>query len=491
MKYRTKLYLAIFAITIASFGFGVGFIISDFFEHVIVYESASAVSVAATTAVFLNPEDLKKIRTPADMNTATYRKIQTELRHARDANQRQHLWVSWLYIVRPDPTDPKTIVYVVDAESNPSLTGYPGEALTPVSYVGLPEHLDHPWSSGHIYTDAWGSFLTGYAPIFDAEGHYVATVGADFPGERILAIRIHYIESIVYIFCGVIVLSFVGSYLLSRRETKSLRTLHKAVQEIGKGNLDLTVTVGTRDEFEDLAKQINAMTQGLKERERLKVGMTRYVSEHILDQIISSEIPAKLEGERRKVTILFSDIRGFTHLSEAMPPEQVVALLNEYFEAMIEVIFRHKGTLDKFLGDGIMVEFGAPLEDPEQERHAIETAIEMQQELSKLNALWKEANRPTLNIGIGIHTGLAIVGSIGSAKRMEYTAIGDTVNIASRLQAATKSLNQPILASTATFGSLLGHFKSKDLGPIKLPGREEPVHVYAVEPSAPSALGPA
>jgi adenylate cyclase len=220
------------------------------------------------------------------------------------------------------------------------------------------------------------------------------------------------------------------------------------------------------------------MTKGLRERERLKLNFSRYVSDHVLQKILSSTKPTKLEGERRKITVLFSDIRQFTHLSESLPPEQVVALLNEYFKVMLDIIFEHKGTLDKFIGDGLMVEFGAPLDDEIQEKNAITTAIDMQKALEKLNTTWKQ---PNIQVGIGIHTGFAIVGNVGSEKRMDYTAIGDTVNVAFRLEQMTKSTNRSILISEDTYQAIKEEFSAESLGPITLPGREEPIRVYAIE----------
>ena len=220
-----------------------------------------------------------------------------------------------------------------------------------------------------------------------------------------------------------------------------------------------------------LGNAINSMTKGLRERERLKLNFARYVSQHVMDTILKSEHVAKLEGERRKITVLFSDIRQFTQLSERLRPEDVVSLLNEYFEVMLDVIFRHQGTLDKFLGDGIMVEFGAPLDDEKQELHAVQTAIGMQRELKKLVMKWEKEGRPKIEIGIGVHTGLAVVGNIGSEKRIEYTAIGDTVNVASRLEQATKLLKKPILISETTYEGIKDTFKALSLGPMILPGR--------------------
>ena len=190
-----------------------------------------------------------------------------------------------------------------------------------------------------------------------------------------------------------------------------------------------------------------------------------------------------LKGERRRITVLFSDIRGFTTIAEVMRPEAVVRLLGEYFERMVEVVMRHQGTIDKFLGDGMMVIFGAPLDDAYQEEHAVAAAIEMQRELSTLSTKWQAEGRPTIRMGIGINSGAAIVGNIGSDQRMEYTAIGDTVNLASRLESASKELNVEIVVSEQTYDAVRPLFRWKSVGEVTVRGRVEPVRAYSVEGS--------
>jgi len=200
-----------------------------------------------------------------------------------------------------------------------------------------------------------------------------------------------------------------------------------------------------------------------------------------MDQLLSENPNLNLLGERKKITVLFSDIRHFTQISEKMSPESVVTLLNDYFDTMLKVVFKHYGTIDKFIGDGLMVEFGAPLPDFEQEIHACRCAIEMQKELKKLNERFEKENRPTLQIGIGVHTGYAIVGNIGTETRMEYTAIGDCVNVASRLEQATKTYKASIIVSEDTFESLGNEFQGKSLGTVTLPGREKEINIFSLE----------
>jgi adenylate cyclase len=178
------------------------------------------------------------------------------------------------------------------------------------------------------------------------------------------------------------------------------------------------------------------------------------------------------------VTALFSDIRGFTGLAERMAPADVVALLNEYFTEMAEIIFRHDGTLDKYVGDEIMAVFGTPVCVPDHSRCAVTVALEMQHALCSLRETWLKENKPAFQIGIGIASGTAIAGYVGSPKRMEFTAIGDIVNVGRRLCANA----QPgqILVCEKIAERVSEQVTVKPLGPIVLKGREKPVSVYEV-----------
>jgi len=223
------------------------------------------------------------------------------------------------------------------------------------------------------------------------------------------------------------------------------------------------------------------MGTGLSQRESLKKNFARYVSSYILEKTLQMGTPLSVGGQRKKITVLFSDIQDFARITEKYPPEEITQLLNDYFSMMIEIIFKYEGTLDKFLWDGLMAEFGAVQDDPLQEKHAALAAFEMETAIQGLYQKWQKEGKPPLEIGIGIHTGLAIVGNIGSKKRMEYTAIGDTVNVASRLQKHCKEKNTTILISEMTQEAIQNDFTFKDLGKVALEGREEGVSVFSIE----------
>jgi adenylate cyclase len=213
-----------------------------------------------------------------------------------------------------------------------------------------------------------------------------------------------------------------------------------------------------------------------KSREQAVQMFSRFVNPHVVQELLAHGGLSRA-GESRQITILFSDIRGFTTLSEKRTPQQVVELLNRYFTLQVEVVFRHGGTLDKFIGDCIMALWGAPLDDPEHARHAVEAALEMAEVLQRFKHELGEADAD-FDVGIGIHTGPAVVGLIGSEQRREFTAIGDTVNLGSRIEGLTKGVSR-ILVSRETMEACGDAFEFKSFGSFKVKGREQEVELFA------------
>lgn len=480
MKYRTRLYLGFTITSVVSGILALSIVYERTKSHLFEHIREQLESIPATTAALIDPALLMQVRTRADENSAPYHTLQNQLNKVRSSNQWSHIKIQYLYIVKPDPNAPGMVMTLVDAAKPPEEPSHVGDLHSDTMY-DLLNHLSKPYSPKRKLTDEFGSFLSGYAPIFDGNGNYIASVGADVDAR--IALR-EDTTLFYYAACGLaasIALSLVLAHFLSKQATESLKSLSHSVHEIGKGKFEVRTHLRTNDEFDALAQGINDMAKGLQERERLKVNFAHYVSQHVWEKIVKSERPMALEGERKKVTVLFSDIREFSRIAEQHPPEMVVALLNEYFETMLEAIFKYSGTLDKFIGDGVMVEFGAPLDDNEQEKHAVTAAIFMQKKLEKLNEKWTGEGKPRVLMGIGIHTGIAIVGNMGTQQRMEYTAIGDTVNIAARLEQLTKIVKKPILISEMTLLGIKDAYPTTNLGPMHLPGRKERVHVYSVD----------
>ena len=220
-----------------------------------------------------------------------------------------------------------------------------------------------------------------------------------------------------------------------------------------------------------------------REKRQVKKLFSRYVPKDVYEQLMDDPARAALGGRRRRMTVLFSDVRGFTAMSEKVAPEQVVSLLNEYFSRMVRILFEHRGTLDKFVGDMVMGLFGAPLDDDDHAEHAVQAALAMTRELDELNAEWEAAGRPRLDIGIGISTGDMVAGNIGSDTIMSYTVIGDTVNLGARLESLNKDYGSRIIISEATREALKGRYDIRPLGEVVVKGKSRPVAIYEVKRS--------
>lgn len=224
-----------------------------------------------------------------------------------------------------------------------------------------------------------------------------------------------------------------------------------------------------------------------KEAERIKLKSTfeRYVSPQVVDLVVQQSEDGCLQNELREVTVLFSDIRGFTSISERLSPEEIVKMLNSYFNAMTKVIFKYEGTVDKFIGDAVMAVFGAPiLHDsrygPSEAQRAVYTAIEMRDVFGMLARRWSSENPifDGIHIGIGVNTGVVVAGNIGSVMSMQYAVIGDTVNTASRITSAAKG--GQVLASERTFREIRNLVEARELPPITVKGKKDPLVVYEI-----------
>ncbi len=215
----------------------------------------------------------------------------------------------------------------------------------------------------------------------------------------------------------------------------------------------------------------------ISDEKRLKSTMYRYMTQELAEELLKLD-DAKLGGDRKEVSILFSDIRGYTTLTENLEAEEVVSMLNEYFESMVEAVFKYKGTLDKYIGDAIMAVYGSPLPLEEHAWMSVQTALEMRQRLQEFNARRHAEHKPRINIGIGINSDVVISGNIGCSKRMEFTAIGDGVNLGSRLESVSKQYGSDIILSDKTYYACQENVWARELDYIRVKGRNEPVAIY-------------
>ena len=215
-----------------------------------------------------------------------------------------------------------------------------------------------------------------------------------------------------------------------------------------------------------------------RERKRIKGAFSFYVSKSVMNEMLQNPDRLKLGGEKKDLTVLFSDIRGFTNISEGMTPEELVGLLNEYLTVMTDIVFKYDGTLDKYIGDAIMAIYGAPISREDHPASACRSALHMMTELQRLNERWIGEGKKPVDIGIGINTGTMMVGNMGSEQRFDYTVMGDAVNLGSRLEGANKEYRSNILISESTYGRVKDEFVCMEVDTIRVVGKNIPVKIY-------------
>jgi adenylate cyclase len=277
---------------------------------------------------------------------------------------------------------------------------------------------------------------------------------------------------------GVMLLAFVLAVLLARRLSAPLVQLEAAARRVRLGSLDVEVPVQGTDEVGRLAGAFNEMVAGLRQRDQIQGLFKRYLAPQVVDELIRNPEKAAPGGERRELTVLFIDLVGFTSLSEEMSPEALVDLLNGYFERATEVLVRHGATLDKFIGDAIMCFWNAPLPQQDHAARACLTALGLLHVVDVLAPELQARGMPRLDCRIGINTGAGVVGNIGSRVAQDYTVIGDSVNLASRLEGAAKVYGTRTLVSEDTVREAGDAVLARELDWLRVKGRQLPVRVY-------------
>ena len=283
---------------------------------------------------------------------------------------------------------------------------------------------------------------------------------------RILLIVISLLALLVSVFGGAFIASSV---------TRPVGKLVEFARRIQGGDYTQEVELRQQDELGQLGQAFNDMSKGLFERDKVQNLLGKVISPEIAQELIKSDV--QLGGEEKEITVLFTDLRDFTGLSESRTPVEVLDFLNEYLTRMTAVIDNHGGVVDKYIGDAIMALFGAPLPMADHADRAVACALALTEELKACNLAFQERGWPQLAMGVGVHTGKVVIGNMGSKNRLNYTAIGDGVNLASRLESVTKDYQVPVIVSEATMNSAPA-FQYRELGTIQVRGKQQAVRIY-------------
>jgi adenylate cyclase len=270
---------------------------------------------------------------------------------------------------------------------------------------------------------------------------------------------------------GIIISVLIVNYIIG-----PIKLLVTGVRAIGQGNYDVQIKLTSNDEIGDLTDAFNATAKSLQEKELLKGAFSTYVSTKVMEEILKDPTKLSLHGKRVRATVLFTDIRGFTSMSEILEPEQVVSVLNEYLTLQTDKVFKWEGLLDKFVGDAVMAVYGIPFPKDDDAYRAVRTAMDIREGVEKLNVIRAKRNQHVVEIGMGINTGDVVSGNMGSSQKMDYTVIGDNVNLSARLEA-----NAPggkIFVSESTYKETRDKIEYVEHEPIMVKGKKDQVKIF-------------
>ncbi len=344
-----------------------------------------------------------------------------------------------------------------------------GEPIVADSLSGeaLLKQIQFTGSDGQTYIGSWKRFFNGHLAM-------ISTVRTDTALEGIKRQQ----KRTVYITVMILTFSMLLLFAFSKSLTTPIKRLMRAAIQIRDGDFSVQVKPSSADEIGRLSETFNTMTRGLAERDKIKSAFGKFVNKEVAERVLSGDI--QLGGESREAAIFFSDIRSFTAISEQLTPHEVVSFLNEYLTSMVECVNRTNGVVDKFIGDAIMAIWGIPESRGNDTENAVNAALFMRTALALYNRGRGSANKPVIQIGCGINTGEVIAGQIGSPERMEYTCIGDAVNLASRIESLNKLFKTDILISEHSYSLVRRIFRAEPMKQIKIKGKENPQQIYAI-----------
>lgn len=397
--------------------------------------------------------------------------------------------ISSIYVFAP--TERETIMrFVVDTDVR-RRPGQFGEHYDATAYPELRAGLSGPAVERDSVADAWGLSISGFAPVRDRAGKAIAILGIDTDAARVERMRERLFLIAAATYFGAIALLVLAAIGVGRVLRGPLDRVIRGTEAIAQGRFETRVGFERADEFGVLGHHFDQMASGLEEREHIRDTFGRYVSKDVARKLLADRGEVVVAGEERLVTVLFSDLRGYSTLSEDLPPSAVLALMNEYLEVMNPAITDHLGCVIEYLGDGILAVFGAPEDVPDHAEHAVRCALAMRDRLAALNArwdasgvsaAWKARGIDRLSARVGIHTGRVVAGSLGSRERMKYAILGDSVNLAARLEALNSALGTDILVSEEVLARLPPELSGRLAahGEQVVKGRAQPVRVFSL-----------
>ncbi len=485
MKLGTKLFVGIFFIAFMVSGATGSYFYTQSRNAVFETLQQELKSTASSASRLINGDEMDVLQQPEQSSSPQYKNIQKILRAVVLSNP-DFLYAYTMrlvngkvcFVVDSPPSDDDGDGRISEAEE-PEDIGAPYEDPAPTLLSGFLK----PDADNEAVEDEWGWTLSGYAPIFDHSGRSVGLLGIDMSVTRV-AEKLQKIEQAGMLSLAMtILLAFVLTLLFSRKIVKPVKALQQAFCRVARGDYTVNLEPSSRDEIGDLVRRFNVMVGELKEKALIKSNLGKVVTRGVMERLVKADF--RPESEMVHATILFCDLRGFTTMSENVPPSMLVGLLNDYFTAMVGIIEAHGGMVDKFVGDKVMAVFGHPVPLHGEQQAAFDAAREMLTTCDALNESLCLKGKFILVNSIGLHTGPALAGIIGSPDRSEYTVIGDSVNVAARLEKLTRRFATRLILS----GDMVKALETvpEELvakGPQSIRGRKDSLEIYALEKNA-------
>jgi class 3 adenylate cyclase len=428
-------------------------------------------NVARTGALLIDPTLHAQVEATLTQDSDAYRSVRERLAEIQDTNRVE----TPIYTLTGFNAERRLAHFMVTSRG----PGLPGEPYPLVE--ALLEPLGRAFRDGvathtRVYRNQSGTWITAFAPVRDPRGRVFAVLDVDYRVDVYLA-RLAGVRHLVLgasLLGGAVALG--AGVLLARRVTGPVSALTRGVARVAAGDLSETLPVRSADEVGQLTRAFNEMQEGLRQRDFIRDTFGRYVSPEVAQTLLESPEGLRLGGEKREVTVLMSDLRGYTRFVEEGEPAVVVEVLNHYLGRMTDIIVEHGGTINEFVGDGIVAFFGAPLPSDDHPERAAACALAMQGALAELNRVLAARDRPRLEMGIGLNTGDAIVGNVGSEKRAKYTAVGTAINLAARVEGCT--VGGQVLLSPFTYERVRAVAEVGPPIPVEVKGIREPLLLY-------------
>ena len=441
--------------------------------------SAKLLNLARTGVLLIDPMAQVEAQRLPDQESEAYQRVQAALASIRKASE---LTTPIYTLTDYDPaTQRARVVVVSDAD----------EALQPGALLAVgPEAAQilgwtfedgfarstpiyWKWNAERRQREQW---MTAFAPIIDATGQTIAVVAVEHQG----ALFSYWFEALslaVMLACvaGGLLATAVGAGL-AWRVTRPISALTGGVTRVADGDLSLVLPVRSHDEVGRLTSAFNDMVEGLRQRDFIRNTFGRYVSPEVVKTLLESPEGLRFGGEKRDITVLMSDLRGYTQFAEQGDPTWVMETLNDYLARMTDIIIEYGGTINEFIGDAIFAVYGAPIPHHDHAERAAASALAMQRAMADINRANAEHGRPRFEMGIGINTGEAVVGNIGSEQRAKYAVVGAAVNLAARVEGCT--VGGQIFLSPATYAQIHDLVEVAPPVPVELKGIAEPLLLY-------------